>query len=136
MSNATEEMVVDSSALIALMRNEPNFQAISKRISEAPRLLISAVSVIETRMVLTRWPPLAKKFDKFLELAGAQTVAADEAICLTAFEVFGQFGKGRHSAALNICDCISLATATVYGEPLLFVGDDFAKAGLTRLVEQ
>jgi ribonuclease VapC len=129
-------VVVDTSALTALMRNEPNFEAISKHISEAPRLLISAVSVLETRMVLTRWPPLAKKFDKFLELAGARNVAADEAICSKAFEVFAKFGKGRHSAALNICDCISLATATVYGEPLLFVGDDFAKAGLTRLVEQ
>jgi ribonuclease VapC len=129
-------VVIDTSALIALMRNEPNFQAISKCISEAPRLFISAVSVLETRMVLTRWPPLAKKLDKFLELAGARTVPADEAICLEAFAVFAKFGKGRHSAALNICDCISVATATVYGEPLLFVEDDFAKAGLARLVEE
>lgn len=128
-------MVVDTSALIALMRNEANFRAIAKRIAEAPRLLISAVSVLETRMVLTRWPLLAKKFDGFLELAGARTVAADETICLEAFAVFAKYGKGRHSAALNICDCISLATATAYGEPLLFVGDDFAKAGLARLVE-
>jgi ribonuclease VapC len=128
-------MVVDTSALIALMRNEPNFQAISKCISEAPRLLISAVSVLEARMVLTRWPSVAKKFDRFLELAGARTVPADETICLEAFGMFTKFGKGRHSAGLNICDCISLATATVYGEPLLFVGNDFAKAGLMRLVE-
>jgi ribonuclease VapC len=128
-------MVVDTSALIALMRNEPNFQVISKRIAEAPRLLISAVSMLETRMVLTRWPPLARKFDRFLELAGARTVPADEAICVEAFAVFAKYGKGWHSASLNICDCISLATATVYGEPLLFVGDDFAKAGLARLAE-
>jgi ribonuclease VapC len=127
-------MVVDTSALIALMRNEPNFQAISKCISEAPRLLISAVSVLEARIVLTRWPSLPKKFDRFLELAGARTVPAHEAICLEAFAVFTKYGKGRHRAALNICDCISFATAAIYGEPLLFVGDDFAKAGLGRLV--
>jgi len=127
-------MVVDTSALIALMRNEANFQAISKCIAEAPRLLIAAVSVLETRMVLTRWPLLAKKLDRFLELAGARTIAADEAICLEAFAVFAKYGKGRHSAGLNICDCISLATATAYGEPLLFVGDNFVKAGLRPLV--
>ncbi len=85
-------------------------------------------------MVLTRWPLLPKTFDRFLELAGARTDPADEAICLEAFAVFAKFGKGRHGAALNICDCISVATAAMYGEPLLFVGDDFAKAGFVRLV--
>jgi ribonuclease VapC len=86
-------------------------------------------------MVLTRWPSIAEKFDRFLQLAGARAVPADEAICAGAFEVFAKFGKGRHPAALNICDCISFATAVAYGEPLLFVGDDFAKAGLVRLIE-
>ena len=124
-------MVVDTSALIALMRNEPRFQVIAQRIADAPRLLISAVSVLETRLVLT----LGKRFDRFLELAGARIVAADEAICMEAFRVFATFGKGRHRAALNICDCISFATATVHGEALLFVGDDFAEAGLARLVD-
>jgi ribonuclease VapC len=128
-------MVVDTSALIAVVRNERNFEAISKCISEAPRLLVSAVSLLETRIVLTRWPSMTEKFNKFLALAGAHTVSADERICLAAFEAFSKFGKGHHRAALNLCDCIAVATAEVYGEPLLFVGDDFAKAGLARLVE-
>ncbi len=128
-------MVVDTSALVALLRNESNFEAIAKCISQAPRLLISSISMLETKIVLARWPSLSEKFDKFLMLAGARTVPADEKICHRAFAIFLEFGKGRHKAALNICDCVALATAEVYEEPLLFVGDDFPKAGLARLIE-
>ena len=128
-------MVVDTSALVALLRNERNFEAIAKCISEAPRLLISSINVLETRMVLIRWPSVIEKLDKFLMLAGARAVPADEKICHGAFATFLKFGKGRHKAALNICDCIALATAEAYGEPLLFVGDDFPKVGLARLIE-
>jgi ribonuclease VapC len=99
-------------------------------------LLVSAVTVLETQLVLTRWPQLPERFAGMLELSGAQVVPADEAICRQAFATFLKFGKGRHAAALNICDCISFATSAIHREPLLFIGDDFAKAGLTRLLEE
>jgi ribonuclease VapC len=128
-------MVADSSALVALVRNEAGFEKISKCLAEAPRLLVSAVTILETQLVLTRWPQLAERFASILRLSGAQVVPADEAICQQAFATFLKFGKGRNPAALNICDCISYATAAMHREPLLFVGDDFVKAGLRRLLE-
>ena len=128
-------MVADASALVALLRNEAGFEKISKCLAEAPRLLVSAVTVLETQLVLTRWPPLVERFASMLALSGARVVPADEAICRQAFAAFLKFGKGRHAAGLNICDCVSFATSLIHEEPLLFVGDDFAKAGLTRLLE-
>lgn len=98
-------------------------------IAQARRCLLSAVSHLETSMVLagragnqTAW----RGFDKLIEKAAFQIVPHDAELAGAAREAFLSFGKGRHPAALNFGDCASYALAKTRGVPLLFKGGDFS----------
>ena len=122
-------MVIDSSAVIAILLGEPQAEALATRIEADPRRLMSAANALEAAMVVESRYGLAggRDLDRLLDRARVDIVAVTRDHFDLAREAWRRFGKGHHSAALNICDCLAYALSKSSGEPLLFVGDDFAK---------
>lgn len=120
-------MVIDTSALIALLAMEPEAARIAAALEADATRLISAATVVETGLATeSRFGPAgAREFDLLLAKAdlSIQPLTAEQAE--VAREAWRRYGRGRHSAALNFGDCFSYALARVSGEPLLFKGEDF-----------
>ena len=130
-------IVVDTSALIAILRREPDADVFLRCIAEAGGCLVSAVSQLEASLALagrtgdrSAWRDL----DALLRRAAMQVVAHDAALAETARDAFLRYGKGRHPAALNFGDCASYALARSRALPLLFKGDDFQRTDLIAAV--
>ena len=125
-------MVIDSSALLAIVLNEPECQAFLRKINLDARPLIAAANYVEAAVVLVtrRGPAAAVELRALLKEAGIEIAEVNEAISDVAIEAFRRFGKGRHPAGLNFGDCFAYALASVTGEPLLYKGDDFAKTDI------
>jgi ribonuclease VapC len=125
-------MVVDTSALLAILQNEPERRAFVEAIEAADRCSLSAASFVETSIVLeARYGASGvRDLDFFLAKADIEVVSVDRELALAAREAFARFGRGRHPAGLNFGDCFSYALATMLDEPLLFKGDDFAHTDL------
>lgn len=122
-------IVIDSSALIAIVNREPERPQFLRRIAAADQRLISAATLLETKMVvLGRFGHAAiADFTTLVEEMAADIVPLDAVLANAAFATFEKFGKGRHSkAALNFCDCIAYALAKTKDAPLLFKGSDFS----------
>ena len=126
-------IVVDSSALVAILRREPEADDFLRVIVQAEGCLLSSVSLLETSMVLagrtgdrTSWAEL----DELVARAGMRVVAQDADLAEAAREAFLRYGKGRHPAGLNLGDCATYALAKARGLPLLFKGEDFRKTDL------
>jgi ribonuclease VapC len=130
-------MILDSSAIIAILGREPECDLLVDQLLAASSNAVSAVTLLETAIVLvarfrrTSQPLL----DKFLEEFDVAVVPFTEEHWKAANQAFLRFGKGRHPAALNFGDCISYATARLAEAPLLFVGQDFKKTDLCRAGE-
>jgi ribonuclease VapC len=128
-------IVVDSSALIAIVEEEPEQQAFMKIIAEEDHCLISAVNAHETAMVLRgrRGPVAVERFWRFLSDNKIRIVPFDEAQVRAAASAFARYGKGIHPRArLNLADCAAYALADTMGLPLLFKGSDFAETDIGR----
>lgn len=122
-------MMLDSSAIVAIMLREPTCGDFLDRISSAEFVAIGAPTLFETAIVLTiktGRDGLAMVND-FLQETGVIVVTFSQEHVSAAFQAYLKYGKGRHPAALNFGDCLSYAAAQVAGQPLLFKGDDFAK---------
>ncbi len=121
-------MVVDTSALIALLDNEPDADRYETAVAEADSLVISAATALECKIVLEhRYGPVgAVKLDQLLSEQLVEVIAFDREQYAIASAAYRRFGRGRHPAKLNFSDCFSYALAKLRGEPLLFKGDDFA----------
>ncbi len=130
-------MTVDTSAVLAVLQDEPERTEFVSLIEKAPRRLISAVSVLEAAMVLEgrKGDDAGADLDLFLQRASIETVAFDEEQLFVARAAFRRFGKGRHTAGLNFGDCASYALAQWSGEPLLFKGRDFTATDVARARE-
>ncbi|MBL0158105.1 MAG: type II toxin-antitoxin system VapC family toxin [Bryobacterales bacterium] len=128
-------MTLDTSAIVAVLQDEAEADEFLALIGEAPRCLISAVSVLEAAMVLDgrRGGNAGAQLDQFLVRASIETVAFDEEQLVVARRAFRRFGKGRHPAGLNFGDCAAYALAQCSGEPLLFKGADFAATDVERV---
>lgn len=123
-------MIVDSSAWVALVRNEPDAHRLRVALAEADLVRVSAATVLETSIVVT--PKLHARLDEAMLLAGAEVVAFDGEQAIVAREAYAQYGKGSGSKArLNFGDCMAYALSKVTGEPLLFKGDDFRHTDVT-----
>jgi ribonuclease VapC len=120
-------MVIDASALLAILLNEPERRDFHERIEAAERRLVSAATVVEVGIVLIgrRQSTAEPLFDEYLQRAGLEIVPVDTEQARLARDAFRRFGKGRHAAGLNFGDCFAYALAAVTGEPLLYKGDDF-----------
>lgn len=126
-------IVVDSSALIAILLPEPDAGKYSDRLSLDHDRFISAATVMEAGMVLMlrRGEEKAAEFPEWLRKfhIAVKPLTAEQS--MIALEAFRRFGKGRHPAGLNICDCFAYALAKEYDAALLFKSDDFARADVT-----
>jgi ribonuclease VapC len=122
-------MVIDTSALVAILLMEPDRLYFEDRIAEAQSCQISTVSYMEAGMVLTtRFGTYAEAaLDQMLAKARVSIVAVNAVQAKLALAAFRDYGKGRHPAGLNFGDCFSYALAKSVGEPLLFKGSDFAQ---------
>ena len=125
-------IVIDSSALIAILLGEPEHGTFLDAILKADRRKISAFSILETGAVaLSRKSSKGRLiFDSLCEELALDVVPLDSEHVRFARAAWDQFGKGRHSAGLNIGDCCSYALARVTGYPLLFKGRDFPRTDL------
>jgi ribonuclease VapC len=126
-------IVVDSSALIAILRREPEADAFLEIIATADRCLLSAVSLLETSMVLTGRSGDARSWtelDALVAEAGMEVVPQDAVLTEAARAAFLRYGKGRDGAGLNLGDCAVYAIASSRDLPLLFKGNDFAQTDI------
>ena len=125
-------MIVDTSALIALIQNEPAAEQVAAALASTRSPVIGAAALTETLIVLTaRQGPVARTvFDRLRsEISlGVAEFTADHAYA--SQRAYLRFGRGNHTAGLNIGDCMSYATAQLAGEPLLAIGNDFTQTDL------
>jgi ribonuclease VapC len=125
-------MVVDSSALVAILRKEPEAARFTRAIVRDSVRLISAANLLEAGLVIDNQVGLSagRRLDAFAEKAQLQIEPVTEAQVRIARQAYLDFGRGNHPAGLNFGDCFAYALATAKGEPLLFKGTDFQHTGL------
>lgn len=126
-------MIMDTSALVAVILGEPGAAGILDKIKAARVIGMGAPALAEVLLVLTRRlggdpEPLVRAL---LAELGVELIPFTDEHCRLALQAFRLYGKGVHPAALNFGDCLTYAVAAVAGEPLLFVGDDFSQTDLT-----
>lgn len=119
-------MIVDTSALIAVLHNEPEALVFVDLMLAARSVRISAGTLLEARIVAEREAGV-EVLNRLLERVEAEVVAVDASQTDLAFDGFRRFGKGRHPAGLNFGDCFAYALAQAFDEPLLFKGGDFSQ---------
>jgi ribonuclease VapC len=129
-------MVIDTSAILALLFNEPEADDIEVALDDDRVRLMSVVSGVEAAIVVEArlGPDGGREFDLLLHKAGIELVATTAEQADAARHAWRRFGKRRHHANLNFGDCFAYALAATTGEPLLFKGDDFAQTDVARVV--
>lgn len=126
-------IVIDTSALVAIVFDEPERATFIDIIQRSERALISTATALETRLVVhgRRGPRAVVLLDDLLRQPPFVLVAPDEAQALAAYSAFVAYGKGSgHPAALNFGDLFSYALAKVRNLPLLYKGNDFAQTDI------
>jgi ribonuclease VapC len=126
-------MIVDSSAVIAILRDEPDAAVFARAIADAAERRLSAVNFVETAVVIdaSRDPIASRRFDDFISVAGIAVETVTQAQARIAREAYRDFGKGSgHPARLNFGDCFAYALAKSLREPLLYKGDDFSRTDI------
>jgi ribonuclease VapC len=125
-------MVIDTSAIIAILRSEPEAAGLERTVVANPIRLVPATCVLEARMVLVsrRGEHALAEIDLWLARIEADIVPVDADLVNVATQAWLTYGKGRHPAALNFADCFSYALAKRADEPLLFIGKDFSQTDI------
>jgi ribonuclease VapC len=127
-------MIVDTSAIITILRDEAEALACARAIESAGIRRISAANFVEAAIVIdgSRDPIASRRFDDLIKAAQLVIEPVSEAQARIAREAYRDFGKGSgHPAKLNFGDCFAYALAKDSGEPLLYKGDDFARTDVT-----
>jgi len=129
-------MVVDTSALAAIVFGEPERELFMELLTDIPAPAMSAVTWTESQIVI-----FSRIGDRGLRLfhdavaaADIQTIPVTQEIATAAFNTFRRYGKGRHAAGLNFGDCFAYALAKATSVPLLFKGNDFSKTDIVPAV--
>jgi len=125
-------MILDTSALAAILFGEPEAALYTQLIHDADRCLMSAANSVELSIVIEGQigPDAGRQCDAFFRRAHIIIEPCTVEQAHLARQAFLDFGKGRHSAALNFGDCFAYALAKIIGEPLLFKGEDFKKTDI------
>jgi ribonuclease VapC len=126
-------MIVDTSALVAILRDEPEARRFAIALANAQQRRMSAANFLEAAIVIdgSRDPVASRLFDDFLHESRIHIEAVTEEQARIAREAYRDFGRGSgHVAALNFGDCFAYALARTSGEPLLFKGRDFMHTGI------
>lgn len=121
-------MIVDSSALVAIVHQEPDAQRYARALAGAAHATMSAVNWVEAGVVvdLAHDPAASRRYDELVRSARIQVLAVTPAHASLARQAYRDFGRGSgHAAKLNFGDCFAYALASDRAEPLLFKGDDF-----------
>jgi len=120
-------MVLDTSALLAILGDEPERRAFNEAIEAADSRGLSTANYVETSIVIEvrHGAEGVRDLELFIEGAGIELVPVDASHARIACRAFSRFGKGRHRAGLNFGDCFAYALAASRGETLLFKGNDF-----------
>src|SRR5947209_954052 len=127
-------MIIDTSALVAILRNEPEAKDCAVAIERNRIRRVSAANFVETALVIdgSRDPIASRRFDDLVKEAQIAIEPVTEVQARIACEAYRDFGKGSgHPAKLNFGDCFAYALAKTTGEPLLFKGDDLAHTDIT-----
>ena len=125
-------MVVDSSALVAILFGEAEADRFVDAIAEAEPRLISAANLLEAAIVVDNQLGFAagRQLDRFVEQARIEIEPVTEEQVRIARQAYVDYGRGNHPAGLNFGDCFAYALAKAAGEPLLFKGEDFARTDI------
>jgi len=125
-------MVVDSSALAAILFGEPERRQFIEAIESADARLLSVANWVEISIVVEarHGAEGVRDLERFIDLAGLELVPVDAEQGRVARDAWVRFGKGRHRAALNFGDCFAYALAKSAGHVLLFKGEDFTHTDL------
>ena len=126
-------IVVDTSAIMAVLLNEPTSGAIIQSLADN-ELCMSAGTLSEL-LIVTAARDLSVETDELLEAIGAEIKVVDGLIARGVQQAYQTWGKGRHKASLNFGDCFAYATAKAGGMRLLFVGDDFTHTDLEAAIQ-
>ncbi|WP_370618076.1 type II toxin-antitoxin system VapC family toxin [Mumia sp. Pv 4-285] len=121
-------MIVDTSAIVAILLDEPGAEALSSALLSAIEPTMSAATLVELYAVVDRrsTPQQRRRLDRLLDAYGIAVVPFTPAQAVIARDAYRDFGRGSgHAARLNLGDCFAYALATDAAKPLLFVGDDF-----------
>jgi ribonuclease VapC len=132
-------VIIDTSALIAILRDEPEAADCARAIEAASDRRISAANFVEAAIVIdgSRDPVASRRFDDLVREAQLVIEPVTEAQARIAREAYRDFGRGSgHPARLNFGDCFAYALARARGEPLLFKGADFAHTDIARALGQ
>lgn len=127
-------MIIDTSALLAILRDEPEALPCAKAIEGAATRQISAANFLEAAIVVdaSREPVASRRLDELLKVADIAIAPVTEEQARIGREAYRDFGKGSgHPAQLNFGDCFAYALAKVTDEPLLFKGRDFTYTDIT-----
>ena len=121
-------MVIETSALVAMLTNEPEAERFEAAVEADPVRLMSTASYLEAAIVVEQrfGEPGGRELDLWLHRAGVDLVGVDADQADVARSAYRRFGKGRNRAGLNYGDCFAYALAKVSGEPLLYKGGDFS----------
>ncbi len=132
-------MIVDASAIVAILRQEPDAADFSMAIERAPVCRISAVNYVEAGVVIDseKNPVASRRLDELMRVADIEIASITPEQAHAARAAYRSFGRGSgHPAKLNFGDCFAYALAVTTGEPLLFKGEEFKKAGLKQALER
>ena len=130
-------MIIDTSALVAILRDEPEAEICARAIESAAERRVSAVNFVEAAVVIdgSRDPIASRRFDDLLREARVLIEPVTEIQARLARDAYRDFGKGSgHSARLNFGDCFAYALAKTTGEPLLFIGADFGHTDIASAI--
>jgi ribonuclease VapC len=134
-------MFIDTSALVALLAQEPDAVRIAQAIEAADNPKVIALVRLEAAMVLSSVLNIGPEaadvaLSKVFQAANIQVVSEDDRIASAAVAAFAEYGKGRgHPARLNLADCMVYAAAKLAGETLLFIGEDYSHTDITSALE-
>ncbi len=130
-------MVIDSSVLIAILESESEAKQLAEAIEQDQVRLISAVSVVETTIVIEnrRGSDGVKALNLLMDKIAIEVIPVTAEHATTACQAYRDFGKGRHPAKLNFGDCFSYAAAKLRHEPLLFKGNDFNQTDIDCCIQ-
>jgi ribonuclease VapC len=130
-------MIIDTSAIVAILRDEPEAMSCAQAIAAAKSRRVSAVNYFEAAAVIdgSRNPIASRRFDELIQEAALRIEPVTEVQARIAREAYRDFGKGSgHEAALNFGDCFAYALAKAMGEPILFTGNDFRHTDLESVL--
>jgi ribonuclease VapC len=127
-------IAIDTSAILAILYREPEYDEFVDIMIENDRCFLSAVSYFEASLVLVGRgvPEVVAELDAFVGRTNVEVVPFDYELATRAREAFLRFGRGRHPASLNLGDCVSYALAQTRELPLLYKGEDFVRTDVIK----